>query len=154
MVESINQKMEIQCSIDKAFELFTDGFGTWWPREYSWSQEGMESIGIEPKVGGRCTEIGPEGFQLDWGRVLEWRPPEQLIITWQISPNRFPQPNPQHASTIDIVFKAVSDSVTEVLFEHRDIHKHGEGAQAYRDALNSEYGWPFILSKYLDSANA
>ena len=153
MVDSITQEMEIQCSIEQAFELFTHGFGKWWPCEYSWSQAGMESIGIEPKVGGRCTEIGSKGFQLDWGRVLKWSPPERLTITWQIDPNRVPQPNPENASTIDIVFKAVSDSETEVLFEHRDIHKHGEGAQAYRDALNSEYGWPFILRRYVDSAN-
>lgn len=154
MVDPIKQEMEIRCSIDQAFEWFTHGFGKWWPREYSWAKEAMESIGIEPKVGGRCTEIGPQGFQLDWGRVLALRPPEQLIMTWQIGPDRVPQPNPEHASTIEIVFKAESDSVTRVLFEHRDIHQHGEGAQAYRDALNSDYGWPYILRRYVDSANA
>lgn len=153
MVDSIKQKMEIQCSIDKAFELFTNGFETWWPREYSRFQAGMKSICIEPKVGGRCTEVDPEGFQLDWGRVLEQRPPEQLTFTWQIGSDRFPQLNPEHSSKIDIVFKAISDSVTEILFEHRDIHRHDEGAQAYRDTLNFEYGWPFIWNKYLDSAN-
>ena len=24
---------------DRAFELFTEGMGEWWPREFSWSQD-------------------------------------------------------------------------------------------------------------------
>ncbi|GAB3019488.1 hypothetical protein GCM10027098_13170 [Bowmanella dokdonensis] len=114
----------------------------------------METIGIEPKVGGRCTEVGPQGFQLDWGIVLEWRPPEQLTISWHIGPDRVPHPNPEQASTIAVAFKSVAKDKTRVVLEHRDLHKHGERAQNYRDALNSEYGWPFILNKYLGCACA
>ena len=148
MVEPITLELQLPCSIDKAFEVFTSDFTKWWPREYSWSQEAMASIGIEPCIGGRCTETGPHGFQLDWGRVLEWQPPQKLIMTWQIGADRVPQPNPDNASIIEVVFTAIADAQTQVLFEHRDLHRHGEGAEDYRQALNSEYGWPFILEKY------
>lgn len=148
MVEPIKRELLLPCAIDKAFEVFTAGFVEWWPREYSWSQDAMESIGMEPCKDGRCTEIGPRGFQLDWGRVLEWQPPQKLVLTWQIGPDRVPQPNPDNASRIEVVFTAVSDSQTQLSFEHRDIHQHGEGAEDYRAALDSEYGWDFILEKY------
>jgi hypothetical protein len=28
---------------DRAFALFTEGFGTWWPREYTWAGDVLET---------------------------------------------------------------------------------------------------------------
>lgn len=132
----------------QAFRVFTSDFGAWWPSEYTWSGEVLESIGIGSGAGGRCTEIGPEGFECDWGRVLAWEPPRRLVLAWHIGPHREPQPNPDNASTIEIRFEAAEAAGTRVELEHRGFERHGAGAAEYRDALGSERGWPWILSRY------
>ena len=32
---------------ERAFAEFTEGLGSWWPQEYTWSQEVLEQLGIE-----------------------------------------------------------------------------------------------------------
>ena len=153
-IEAIRKEFEIPLSIEDAFDLFTAGFSKWWPKEYSWSKDEMTTISIECRDGGRCTEIGPNNFQMDWGRVLNWNPPGSFAISWQISPNRVPQPSPRESSKIELEFKAINDQSTMVSFEHSGIENHGDGAQEYRDALNSDYGWHYILNKYINEAIA
>jgi uncharacterized protein YndB with AHSA1/START domain len=136
----------------EAFRLFAEGFDAWWPREYTWSQQALEGIGLEPRAGGRCTERGPKGFRCDWGRVLEWSPPARLVLSWQIGAQRQPQPNPEHASTIEVVFRPEGSRATRVCVEHRELWRHGEGAAGYRAAMASEQGWKFILQRYAQAA--
>jgi uncharacterized protein YndB with AHSA1/START domain len=132
----------------EAFEAFTERFADWYPPEYTWSGEVLETIGIEPREGSLCFERGPHGFRCDWGRVLAWDPPDRLVLAWQVSPKREPQPNPAQASEIEIRFECEDPSATRVEFEHRGFARHGEGAGEYRDAMDSEQGWDYILGRY------
>jgi uncharacterized protein YndB with AHSA1/START domain len=84
----------VAAPVERAFATFSDGLAGWWPREYTWAQDTLETIAIEPREGGRCFERGPHGFHCDWGRVLAWDPPDRLAFTWQIGPDRVPEPNP------------------------------------------------------------
>lgn len=152
--EIVRHQVTVPVPPDDAFRLFTQEFGTWWPREYSWSGEVMESIGIEPGAGGLCTEFGPRAFRCDWGRVLEWDPPDRLTLAWHIGPHREPQPDPERASTIEIRFSAVESGGTRVFLEHRHFERHGNGADEYRAALDADRGWPWILAKYAEVAEA
>lgn len=147
--KAIHYSMTAPVSPDQAFAIFTEGLADWWPAEYTWSQEVLETITIEPGEGGRCFERGPHGFRCDWGRVLVWEPPHRLVITWQISPKREPQPNPAKASEIEVHFEAKGVSRTRVEFEHRHFARHGEGSAKYRTILDSPQGWPYILNRYL-----
>lgn len=148
VIEPIAHDVEVPLGVEEAFSFFTEWFHAWWPREYSWSQDSLVSIGIEPRTGGRCTELGPNNFQCDWGQVLAYRPPDKLTISWQISARREPQPDPRNASVVDVTFSELGASRTLVRLKHSDLQKHGEGAQAYREALDSEWGWPFILGRF------
>ena len=135
-----------------AFALFTEGLTRWWPREYTWAQDTLVRIGMEPRLGGHCYELGPHDFRVDWGRVLAWEPPSRLVLAWQISPRREPQPNPAKASEVEIRFKARPPGGTDVTLEHRGFERHGAGGGDYRDALASEQGWPRILRQYASCA--
>jgi uncharacterized protein YndB with AHSA1/START domain len=134
-----------------AFTRFTDEMDAWWPSDYSWSQDELVEIGIEPGVDGMCYEIGPHGFRCDFGRVLSWEPGSRLVFTWQISPKREPVPNPDNASEVEVVFREAEDGQTEVELTHRHFERHGDGGEEYRDAMASEYGWPLILQRYVQA---
>ncbi len=146
----VHHELMIPMPRKDVFGRFTREFGLWWPREYTWSKEALIDIGFEPREKSRCTERGPHGFQSDWGRVLVWRPPERLVLAWQIGPGREPQPNPMRASTVEILFCSDGPERTRIILEHRDFERHGENAAAYQEAMASEMGWPFILKRFAD----
>jgi uncharacterized protein YndB with AHSA1/START domain len=102
--EPIRQAVTVPVPVERAFAAFTD-LASWWPRVYTWAADTLEDIGIEPREGGHCYERGPYGFTCHWGRVLAWEPPARLVFTWQIAPDRVPEPNPAKASEGEVRFQ-------------------------------------------------
>jgi uncharacterized protein YndB with AHSA1/START domain len=145
-MEPIQHTVEVPLPPERAFARFVEQLGEWWPAEYTWSQDVLEAIGIEPRAGGMCFERGPHGFRCDWGRVVAFEPPERLVFTWQIGPSREPVPDDRRASEVELRF----DGATRVQLEHRGFERHGDAAEAYRAALASDQGWPYILVRYAD----
>ncbi|HET8726192.1 MAG TPA: SRPBCC domain-containing protein, partial [Alphaproteobacteria bacterium] len=80
--------------------------------------------------------------------VLAWEPPHRLVLAWQISPRREPEPDPARASEVEVRFASEGPSVTRVAFEHRGFANHGADADGYRAGLDSAQGWTFILDRY------
>lgn len=146
MIEPLRETTTVQASADEAFSAFAD-LGSWWPPAYTWSGDVLEVIGIEPRVGGRCFERGPHGFECDWGRVLSYEPSRRLVFLWQIGPRREPVPDPAQSSEVEVSF-AEGGGATRVALTHRHFDRHGEGAAGYRDGLASEHGWPYLLECY------
>ena len=135
----------VPCEPVEAFRVFTDGFGTWWPAEFTWSQPDLlQSIGIEPHLDGLLRRDGPHGFRMDWGRITGWEPPRGLTFTWQISAERVPVPDPARASIVDVAFRP-DNSGTLVTVEHRAWHRHGPGAADYRSQFDQ--AWPMALDR-------
>ncbi|MFL1461491.1 SRPBCC family protein [Roseococcus sp. DSY-14] len=134
-----------------AFRLFTEGFARWWPREYSWSGDALVGIGLEGREGGACFEIGPHGFRCDWGRVTQWEQPRLLGFTWQVGPDRTPQPDPSKASQVAVAF-VPEGARTRVLLAHRGFGAHGERGMSYREEMGSQMGWPLLLRRYAQLA--
>ena len=143
-----HHSFEVNASVEHAFNVFADGLVTWWPQEYTWSKDVLELIAIEPREGGRCFERGPHNFQCDWGRVLAWEPPWRLVFTWQISPGREPEPDPEKASEVEVRFEPDGPSKTRVQFTHRQLQRHGASGEHYKASLASPQGWPHILGRY------
>jgi uncharacterized protein YndB with AHSA1/START domain len=145
-VDPIRRTLTVAAPPDRAFSAFTDDLGSWWPSEYTWSGDVLDTIAIEPREGGRCFERGPYGFECDWGRVLACEPPRRLVFAWQISMRREPVPDPERASEVEVRFEP-GDSGTRVEVEHRGFERHGEDAETYRDALDSPQGWDYMLAR-------
>jgi uncharacterized protein YndB with AHSA1/START domain len=148
MSDSVNAAVRVEVSAERAIEVFVDELASWWPREYTWSQDVLEDIGIEPHEGGLCFERGPQGFRCDWGRVLTWDPPRRLVLAWQISPRREPEPDPAKASEVEVRFDGEEGGVTRVRLEHRDFDRHGEGSAEYAKMLGAPAGWPYLLDRF------
>jgi uncharacterized protein YndB with AHSA1/START domain len=151
-IEPVRGEVVVPVMPAAAFRAFTEGFGRWWPPEYTWAGPVLETIGMEPGEGGLCFERGPHGFRVDWGRVLAWEPPGRLGFSWQVSPQRQPVPDPDRASVVEVAFAAEGDGATRVRLEHGGFERHGEGAAGYRDAMASAPGWPLLLERFVSSA--
>jgi uncharacterized protein YndB with AHSA1/START domain len=84
-IPDISGKVNVAVPIERAFEVFTAKFGTWWPAGYHIGGVDMADAILEPKVGGRWYERGVDGSECDWGTVVEWEAPTRLVVTWQIN---------------------------------------------------------------------
>lgn len=146
-MKPIEKTITVSLSHIKAFDSFISDINSWWPKKYTWSQEKLKEIRIERKTGGLCTEIGPHGFRCDWGRVIHLAENETLFVKWQIGSKREPVPDPDNASDLKISF-APNHSKTLVTLQHMNFDNHGVGAEEYRNLMNSETGWDYILSSY------
>jgi uncharacterized protein YndB with AHSA1/START domain len=135
-----------------AFRFFAEEFHAWWPRDYTWARDTLQWIGLEPRVGGRCYELGPHDFHVDWGRVLQWEPGQRLVLAWQVSFRREPEPNPAKASEVEIRFAEQGPSGAQVSLAHRQFERHGPDSRVYRATMASARGWPWILQRYAEAA--
>jgi uncharacterized protein YndB with AHSA1/START domain len=150
MSDAVSATADVPIAPDEAFALFTTGLGSWWPREFSWSQDVLEEIGMETHEGGFLYETGPHGLRLDWGRVLTWAPPGKLVFSWQISPERVPEPNPARASEVEVRFEP-SGSGCRVLLQHRGFERHGGDGDGYAEMMRTQ-GWPLALERFAGAA--
>lgn len=148
MIDAINAGVTVPLGTDAAFTMFVDELTLWWPREYTWSGQVLDTIAIEPRPNGRCFERGPHGFECDWGRVVEVERGSSIAFLWQISPSRAPEPDPSKASLVRVRFADAGSDGTHVELTHDGFDNHGSDSTAYRDGMASAKGWPWILARY------
>jgi uncharacterized protein YndB with AHSA1/START domain len=147
-VPAIRQAVTVDADPTVAFAGFTEGIGAWWPREYTWSGPLLQRVAMEPRLGGFCYEVGTTGMRLDWGRLSVWQPPERLAFTWQVGPDRVPEPNPAHASEVQVAFRRAAGGRTRVTVIHDGWERHGEAGASYRRGFADAGGWARILGAY------
>ena len=80
-MEKISREFNLGIAREKAFQKFLNELNAWWPKEYTWSQDKLKEIRIDGQKDGLCTEIGPNGFRCDWGRVTELA--DNIRIKWK-----------------------------------------------------------------------
>jgi len=150
-VPDISGTITVGVPVEQAFQVFTSSFGTWWPREYHIGQAEMAEAILEPGEGGRWYERGTDGSECDWGRVLVWEPPQRLVVTWQINGQWQYDPDPGHASEIEVRFTAEGPGQTVVELEHRLLDRLA-GGEAIRGTILSGGGWTAILEQFAKAA--
>ena len=142
----------VATSRDRAFEVFTEQIGTWWPKEYSIGDTDMADFVVEPRVGGRWYEVGVDGAECDTGRVLVYEPPERVVFAWHINGEWQFDPDPEHASEVEVRFVAEGPASTRVELEHRQFERHGDGAASVHGAVGDTSGWNYCLGKFAAAA--
>lgn len=142
----------VDVSPDVAFRAFFEQFGEWWPAGYTFTVDDLAYIGLEPRAGGRCIERDSAGRELVWGEVLDYQPPERVVFSWWIQPDRTIDSDTARASEVAVRF-VDEGTLTRVEFEHRNLARHGEDWEMMRDGLASREGWPILLQFYSDFAN-
>ena len=145
-VAPVRKSVRVNAGAARAFEVFTQGFGRWWPSTHHIATVPMKDALIEPRVGGRWYERGEDGSECEWGSVLAWEPPTRVVLAWQLNADfKF---DATTVSEVEIRFIAESASVTVVELEHRHIERLGVNAEEFRGKVDSPNGWGGILQLY------
>jgi len=146
-IPAIQGTVTVNAPIERAFRIFTESFTTWWPADHHIGEADMAEAIIEPREGGRWYERGVDGSECDWGHVLAWQPPHRLVVTWQINGQWQYDPDPEHASEIEVRFTPEGSDQTTVELEHRLIHRL-VGGEAIRDSISGGGGWSAVLAQF------
>ena len=135
-----------------AFELFTDRFADWWPRDsHHISDADAVDVVLEPREGGRWFERAGDGSECEWGHVKQIERPDRIVFAWQLTPEWKFDPDPAKGTEVEVTFRA-EENGTRVTLEHRGFEVHGEAGAAMRESVSSEGGWPQLLRLYRDAA--
>jgi Activator of Hsp90 ATPase homolog 1-like protein len=138
----------VEAPIDAAYDVFTNGIDSWWPRGHHIGKGQLAEEVIEPRLGGRCFGREADGTECPWGTVLVWNPPQQFAFSWEIGLDWQHEPSPERASRVDVTFTAVTPDRTAVTLVHSDFERHGDGWESMRDNVGSEGGWPDLAHTY------
>lgn len=145
---TVRKSITVNASADHAFEVFTTGFDSWWPRAHHIGKSPMKEAIIEGRAGGRCYTTQTDGTECDWGQVLEWDPPHRFVLAWQISPAWAYEPDLAKSSEVEIRFTPVAGGGTRVDLEHRHFERMGPGGEAMRAGVGAEGGWGTLLDLF------
>jgi uncharacterized protein YndB with AHSA1/START domain len=137
----VRTSVTVNAPIDKAFEVFTEGIGTWWSRDHHLIADRFDHMVFEPREGGHIYDVAVDGSQCRWSRVLAYEPPARVVFSWDINLAWQLESNPEKTSEVEVRFTAEGPDRTLVELEHRHIDRHGDGWERMRDAVGSPNGW-------------
>lgn len=148
--EPIRKTLHVRCSVERAFELFTQGMTTWWPLETHSRHDEVEGATVErvefpPEPGRPILEHLSTGEALPWGELLAHEPPRRIVIAWKPNSNQAPP------TEIEVVFTSEGDG-TRVDLEHRAWERLGDLATEGRAGYDE--GWDLVLGRYAEVAAA
>ncbi len=147
---TIRRTVSVQAPPERAFEVFTAGFSSWWPIESHHIGETMAvEVVIEPFAGGRWFERDADGRECDWGFVTEWEPPRRVLLAWHLTTEYEFDPDPARATEVEVRFTP-QDGGTLVELEHRGFERNAGGA-VIREKVGSEGGWGELLELFAKS---
>jgi uncharacterized protein YndB with AHSA1/START domain len=145
-IDAVRKELMINASQRRAFQVFTEQLDLWWPRSHHIGKSEMKTAVLETKEGGRWYEIGVDGAECNWGKVLIWSPPRKLVLAWQITAEW--QYDPNFVAEVEVNFIEQGPNLTRFTLEHRDIEKFGVKAPEIWSAFDSEGGWTGMLKSF------
>lgn len=106
----IEKTVLLACVQARAFALFTEQIGAWWPPERRHTGDASSAIFLLPS--GRFYERASDGREVELGRVRAWEPPARLLLDF------FPGTDAAHPTEVEIRFVPEDDG-TRVVVLHR-----------------------------------
>jgi uncharacterized protein YndB with AHSA1/START domain len=142
-VAPVTRTALVRCAPDRAFAVFTDEIGRWWPLS-THSIFGAETAGVA-FVDGQLVERATDGRTSVWGAVVEWSPPFRLAFTWHVG--RDPDPH----TLVTVSFRP-EGSATRVDLEHSGWEAYGATAETDREGYASDSGWTSVFGQFAAAA--
>jgi len=151
---SVQSDVVVEAPIERAFAVFTEGIGSWFPSEYNLLGVDIAERVFEPRVGGQVYDRGVDGSECRWARVLAYEPPRRVVISWDISPQWQIETDPEKTSEVEVQFTAEGPGRTRVELEHRNLERHGDGWEITRESVGGEGGWSGCLRRFAEQLAA
>jgi uncharacterized protein YndB with AHSA1/START domain len=145
---TVFKEVTVEASQQHAFEVFTAEIGSWWPIDSHHVGATPATAVLEARPGGRWYERSVDGQECEWGRVLEWEPPERVLLAWHLGADWAYDPDPQHATEVEVRFLPEGPDRTRVELEHRGFERLGERAEDLRGPVDSPGGWSLLLERF------
>jgi uncharacterized protein YndB with AHSA1/START domain len=147
---SVQKSIVVNAPVERAFTIFTDQMGSWWPPDMHILDAPLAKMVFEPRAGGRIYDVGTDGSECQWSRVLAYERPARVVISWDISLQWQIETNPERTSEVEIRFTAEGENRTRVDLEHRNLDRHGDGWESMRTAVGSPNGWNKGLAAFAE----
>ena len=148
--EAVKRSVTVDCSVEHAFETFTERIHEWWPlgkhsiEQYE-SGNPAETVVFQGGAGGQIYERTTKGEELKWADVVAYDPPHRFVLAWR--PSR-EQDGPK--TEIEVTFTDEGGK-TRVDLEHRGWEALGAEAAEARQGYSQ--GWESVLAGFADRAN-
>ena len=150
-IEPIRRSVSVGLDRERAFALFTDEMGSWWPiethsravDEFPDDDLKVERIEFQTRVGGQVLEHMSNGRALPWGEVLVWEPPDRFVLAWHPSSSERPP------TEVEVRFTSGADG-TLVELEHRGWERLGPGSAELHESYDT--GWVPTLERFRAAA--
>jgi uncharacterized protein YndB with AHSA1/START domain len=149
---TVRTSVTVEAQIERAFSVFTEGIGTWWPESHHILEAQLAEMVFEPRVGGNIYDRGVDDSECRWARVLAYEPPRRVVFSWDINSSWQIETDHSKSSEVEVRFTPEGEDRTLVELEHRNIDRHGEGWERVRDAVGSSGGWD--LARFAEVAAA
>jgi Activator of Hsp90 ATPase homolog 1-like protein len=141
--DPIVHECRLHCSPERAFAAYADRIGEWWDPRYTANAHTLESVVIEPRVGGRVYAVHGDTGKDDWGEVTVWEPGRRLVHTFTLAQD------PQHPSEVAVEFAMGEGGAgCNVRFAH------GGWTQAKAEVREKFSDWPMMLDRFAALADS
>jgi uncharacterized protein YndB with AHSA1/START domain len=144
----VRKQIVVDAPIALAFTVFTERWSDFKPPEHNLLGSPIAETVFEPRVGGHIYDLGVDGSECRWARILAYEPPDRVVFSWDIGSQWQIETDPDNTSEVEVRFLAETPERTRVELEHRHIDRHGPGWQGLSDGVAGDEGWPLYLARY------
>jgi Activator of Hsp90 ATPase homolog 1-like protein len=137
----ITHEYRLDSSPAHAFATYAERIGEWWDPRYSANADTLETVAIEPRVGGRVYARHSDIGEHDWGEVTVWEPGAHLVHTFSLAQD------PQHPSEVAVEFVRDGQGCT-LRFAH------GGWTEANVSAREKFSDWRVMLDRFAALADS
>ncbi len=141
---AVRKSIVVQCSVERAFHVFTERMEDWWPFEgHSLFDAQGKAVVFEPRAGGRVLEVSTTGEEGLWGTLTAWDPPSGLAMSWH------PGRGEETAQDLEIRFSPEGEA-TRVDLTHTGWERLGDRMAE----IGGHYaeGWDVVLGRFAEAA--
>ena len=136
---SITATTTVEVPIDEAFRFFTEDIDAWWNPDHHIIEAPLSHMVFEPFVGGNVYDVGTDGSECRWSRVLAYDPPRRVVFSWDIDGHWAIETDLEKCSEVEVTFTAAAPSTTRVVLRHRHLERHGEDMLPQIEGIRN--GW-------------
>ncbi|MEZ4365835.1 MAG: hypothetical protein R2939_06055 [Kofleriaceae bacterium] len=140
----LRREVVLACAPARAFALFTEHAGAWWPPERRHTSDPTSVIQL--REDGRFFERAGDGTEVELGRVRVWSPPDRLVFDF------YPGTDRAHPTEVEVRFAAVPGAADRTAVTL--VHRATPASEALFGARAPRYlaSWDLVLPAFVRAA--